>query len=424
LGRLRCSTAGESHGPAEVAIIEGIPAGLALTAEDIDRDLRRRQSGYGRGGRMAIESDSVRILAGVRQGRTLGTPIALLVENRDHANWRPSMQPEPPRPGDLGPGGPSSRLTPPGAMPVTVPRPGHADLAGLGKYDHRDLRDVLERASARETVGRVASGAVAKRMLNELGVRLHGRVVSIGSIDVADGAARGGTMNSLNGLHPESIDWDAVEASPFAVSDPDAEDRLREAVDAAREAGESLGGVFEIWAWGLCPGLGSYAQPRDRLGGKLMGAVGSIPAIKGVEIGVGFRSATLPGSQVHDPIVLAPSEAGTPSLTRETNRAGGLEGGMTNGMPLVVRAAMKPIPTLTRPLPSVDLATMTPVPAHRERSDVMAVPAARVVGEAMVALELADAYLEKFGGDSMTHLVGAVRTYEARLEAAGLWRRS
>ena len=350
---------------------------------------------------MAIEHDRVQILAGVRLGRTLGTPVALLVSNRDHEHWRPSMQPDPLTAGQEPP------------EPVTVPRPGHADLAGLAKFDHQDVRDVLERASARETVGRVLGGAVAKRLLAEVGAQVRGRVVAVGGVETDD-----------TGDDPAVIDWDAVEASPFAVSDPAAHERLRSVVDGARVAGESLGGVFEIWAWGLCPGLGTYASMADRLDGRLMGAVGSIPAIKGVEVGRGFRSAALPGSEVHDPLILAPGGAGSGVVGRPSNRAGGLEGGMTTGMPLVVRAAMKPIPTLTRPLPSVDVAAMVEVAAHKERSDVVAVAAARVVGEAMVALALADAYLEKFGGDSLDDLRASVAAYESRLETRGLWRRS
>lgn len=403
MGRFRCTTAGESHGPAELAIVAGIPAGLTLTSDDVDRDLQRRQGGYGRGGRMAIERDRVRFLAGVRQGRTLGTPIALLVENRDHASWRPSMQPEPLKDADETP------------TRVTIPRPGHADLAGLAKFDHQDVRDVLERASARETVGRVAAGGVAKRLLAEVGVQVRGRVLTLGPLDL--------TADCLE-VDPHLIDWAAVDASEFGVSAPGREEALRQTVDEAGGAGESLGGIFEVWAWGLCPGLGSYALPETRLDGRLMGAVGSIPAIKGVEIGLGFRAAALPGSAVHDPIVLSGDAKSDAVIGRSSNRAGGLEGGVTTGLPVMVRAAMKPIPTLTRRLPSVDVGTMAPVPAHHERSDVAAVAAARVVGEAMVAMELADAYLDKFGGDSMQDLRRAVEAYEDRLAARGLWRRS
>lgn len=397
--RLRFSSAGESHGPAEICIVEGVPAGLAVEPAAIDRDLARRQRGYGRGGRMAIEADRVRILAGIRLGRTLGTPVCLLVENADHQNWRPSMQPEP-RPG----------WTP---EAVTVPRPGHADLAGMAKFGHTDARDVLERASARETVARVAAGALARALLRVVDVEVHGFVRSIGDMQVTAGAA---------GVSPAEIDWEAVETSECACPDPEVEAAMKGAIDEARDRGESLGGVFEIWAWGLCPGIGGYGTPGDRLDGRLMGALGSIPAIKGVELGLGFGAASLPGSAVHDAIFTSQPQGG--HIERRSNRAGGLEGGITNGMPVIVRAAMKPIPTLMEPLASVDLRDWSATSAHRERSDVEAVAAARVVGEAMVALELADAYLQKFGGDSVEELQGAVTRYEHSLQERGLWRRS
>jgi len=397
--RLRFGSAGESHGPAEVCIVEGLPAGLAVDPAAIDKDLARRQRGYGRGARMAIEADRVRILAGVRLGRTLGTPVCLMVENLDHQSWRPSMQPEP-RPG----------WTPDA---VTVPRPGHADFAGMAKFGHTDARDVLERASARETVARVAAGAVARALLRAVDVEVHGFVRGIGDAQTTVGSA---------GISSTEIDWEAVELSECACPDPEVEAAMRRAVDEARERGESLGGVFEIWAWGLCPGVGGYGSPQDRLDGRLMGALGSIPAIKGVELGLGFAAASLPGSEVHD--ALFPSQAQRGSIERRSNRAGGMEGGITNGLPLVIRAAMKPIPTLMAPLASVDLRDGSATSAHRERSDVEAVAAARVVGEAMVALELADAYLEKFGGDSVEELVAAVRRYEETLRERGLWSRS
>ncbi|MHB1343525.1 MAG: chorismate synthase [Thermoleophilia bacterium] len=399
MNRLRLAVAGESHGPGEVCILEGVPAGLKLEAAMIDADLARRQRGYGRGGRMALERDRVRILSGVRLGSTLGSPICLLVDNLDHENWRPSMQPEPL----------------PGWRPeqVTVPRPGHADLPGMAKFGHTDARDVLERSSARETVGRVAAGAVARALLLEVGVRVAGFVRRIG------GAA---LDTDFAALSPAEVGWEAVEASECGCPDVAVEAAMRAAVDAARREGESLGGVFEIWAWGLVPGVGGYATPGDRLDGRLAGALCSIPAIKGVEVGLGFEAAARPGSVVHDPL-LAGRSPGEP-VWRGTNRAGGLEGGMTNGMPLVVRAGMKPIPTLMRPLPSVDLSDGSAVSAHKERSDVEAVSAARVVGEAMVALELASAYLEKFGGDRVDDLREAVAHYERRIGERGLWRRS
>ncbi len=401
LGGLRILTAGESHGPGELCVVAGVPAGMPLTADDIDRDLCRRQHGYGRGGRMRIESDQVRILSGVRLGRCLGSPISLLVENVDHGNWLPVMSPSP------------SEASPPSR--VTVPRPGHADLGGVAKTGSMDIRDVLERSSARETVGRVAAGAVAKAVLREVGVTVRGRVIAVGGVRselVADP------------LDPASVDWEAVEASSFGTDDAARDVEMREAVDGARDVGESLGGVFEIWAWGLCPGVGGYATPEERLDGRLMGAVGSVPAVKGVEIGLGFASADLVGSQVHDAIVPAADPAGrSHGLTRGSNRAGGLEGGMTTGLPLVIRAAMKPIPTLTRPLPSVDLATGQVAPAHKERSDVEAVAAARVVGEAMVAWVLASAYLEKFGGDAVQDLHASFAAYAERLAERGIWQR-
>jgi chorismate synthase len=402
MSALRLTTAGESHGPAEVCVIEGIPAGLAVSIAQVDADLARRQQGYGRGGRMAIEFDRARFLAGVRHGRTLGTPICLMVENRDHANWQDLMSAES-RPDESE-----------GAKPwLTVPRPGHADLAGLAKYGHDDIRDVLERASARETVGRVAGGAICRRLLAELGVAVRGRVIGIGQ-------AR--TRASSDFAHPDAIDWEAVEASAVRCEDTVAAMAMCEAIDRAREAGESLGGVFEVWCWGLCPGLGGYGSPQDRLDGRLLGALGSIPAIKGVEIGDGFANAEKRGSETHDPLFVQRDDRGG-WITRKTNRAGGIEGGMSTGMPVVLRAAMKPIPTLTTPLPSVDVTTLEPTLAHVERSDVTAVPAAEVVGEAMAAYVLAAAYLEKFGGDSLEQLRSSVLSYESALGARGLWRR-
>lgn len=402
VGGLKFSSAGESHGPAQVCILQGVPAGLSLDVDVISADLQRRRRGYGRGARMAIEDDAVRILSGVRHGTTLGTPVALLVENRDHQAWRPTMQVEaPPDGADV-------------AERVSIPRPGHADAAGLAKYGHEDVRNVLERASARETVMRVAAGAVARRLLCTLGVVVAGRVTRIGSVE---------DRTPVDWNRPDSVDWEEVERSPVGCLDSRAAAQMMEEVDRARESGESLGGVFEVWAWGLVPGVGGYGHPSERLDGRLMGAVGSIPAVKGVEIGLGFRAAALPGSQVHDTFVRLEDGMGA-YVARPTNRAGGVEGGMTNGCPVIVHAAMKPIPTLTRPLPSVDLSTMEAVAAHKERSDIMAVPAARVVGEAMVALVLASAYLEKFGGDSVTELHRAVSAYKAGLEERGLWRAS
>ncbi|NLT34576.1 MAG: chorismate synthase [Gaiellales bacterium] len=399
---MSCITSGESHGPAEVCIIEGVPAGLRLAAEGIDLQLHRRQTGYGRGGRMAIESDHVEILSGVRGGSTLGTPVTLLVKNADHRNWIPAMQAAPWATGEGG-SGPS----------VTVPRPGHADYAGLCKHDHHDIRNVLERASARETVSRVAGGAVARALLRELGVEVRGRVIAVGGVEDA-------TVVDLN--DPQSINWAAVEASALRVADAGAELAIIAQIDAAREAGESLGGTLEVWAWGLVPGLGGYATRQMRLDGRLLGSVGSVPAIVGVELGLGFKRAGLRGSAAQDAFYVSGTER--PVVQRRSNRAGGVEGGMTNGSPLVLRAAMKPIPTMTSPLPSVDLQDMTAAPAHKERSDIVAVPAATVVAEAEVCLVLASAYVEKFGGDCLGDLQEALRLYCARLEARGLWRRS
>ena len=402
MSTLRMTTAGESHGPAEVCVLGGVPAGLGLTAEAVDAELARRQLGYGRGGRMAIETDRCRLLSGVRQGVTLGSPITIMVENRDHANWLASMSPQPL---------PAGQERPPA---LTIPRPGHADLTGVAKHGHDDIRNVLERASARETVGRVAGGAVCKKLLAEIRVTIRGRVTAIG--EVAE-------VGRADLARPESVDWDAVEASPVGCADGGLSQQMCAAVDHARTAGESLGGVFEIWCWGACPGLGGYARMEDRLDARLLWALGSIPAIKGVEIGYAFADAARPGSQVHDPFLIE-TRGGAPSVGRSSNNAGGLEGGMSTGMPLVIRAAMKPIPTLTAPLASVDLSTMEAVGAHVERSDVTAVPAARVVAEAMVAYVIAGAYVEKFGGDSLADLLDSVASYENRLEMSGLWRRS
>jgi chorismate synthase len=404
MSELHLTTAGESHGAYEVCILEGVPAGLPLSVAHVDTELARRQQGYGRGDRMTIETDRCEFAAGVRQGLTIGSPIAILVANKDHKNWGATMQA----------GAPSSSAGS-GGQESAVPRPGHADFAGMAKFHFSDVRSVLERASARETVGRVAGGAVCKRLLQQVGVTVLARVVSLGGVR--------SDVSATDYTRPDSVDWGAAEASPVGCDDPEAAQAMCAAVDSARDQGESLGGVFEVWAWGLCPGLGSHASLRERLDGRLLGAIGSIPAIKGGEIGHAFASAELPGSQVHDAFV-AGAGSHWHGLQRPTNRAGGIEGGMTNGMPLVMRAAMKPIPTLTSPLPSVDLRTMKAAPAHFERSDITAVPAGRVVGEAMVAYVLAGAYVDKFGGDTVEELVGALSAYCAGLEERGLWRRS
>ncbi|MDB4929895.1 MAG: Chorismate synthase [Myxococcaceae bacterium] len=375
---LRWSTAGESHGPALTALLDGVPAGLALLAEHIDRDLARRQRGYGRGGRMKIERDAVAIEAGVRGGETLGSPVALRVVNRDFANWEGRM-------------GAAPFAVAPEAL--TTPRPGHADLAGALKFDRADVRDVLERASARETTARVAAGAVARRLLAECGVAVRSRVLSIGPL-------RDGGAADPRAWVPEGELAGRVEASSLRVLDGAVEEAMRAEILAASHAGDTLGGVVEVVAVGVVPGLGSYTQWDRRLDGRLAQAAMSVQAIKAVEIGDGWAAASARGSAVHDAIALRDG-----AFVRATNRAGGLEGGVTNGEPLVVRAAMKPISTLRRPLGSVDLATGEASPANTERSDVCAVPAAGVVLEAMVCLALADALLEKFGGDSMRQLL-------------------
>ncbi|MCR4419638.1 MAG: chorismate synthase [Clostridia bacterium] len=387
VGSLRFLTAGESHGPQLTVLVEGIPAGLSLEAEYINGWLFRRQQGYGRGGRMTIERDRAEIVAGVRGGITLGSPVALVIRNRDWENWREVMAP-----------GPEARLQ---DRVVTRPRPGHADLAGAMKYRHTDLRNVLERASARETAARVAAGAVAARLLEAAGVALAGHVVQIGPV------------RAEVGLNPDVLG--RARSSPVFCADPQAETNMMAAIDRAREEGDTLGGVFEVVAWGIPPGLGSYAHWDRRLDGRLAQALMSIPGIRGVEIGLGFAAASRPGSEVHDPIFWEPGRG----FSRGSNHAGGLEGGVTNGEPLVLRAAMKPIPTLARPLASVDLRDRKPVSAAYERSDVCAVPAASVVGEAMAALVLADALLEKVGGDHLEELKLNLENYRRYLAAFG-----
>ncbi|MEZ4417439.1 MAG: chorismate synthase [Gemmatimonadota bacterium] len=387
-------TAGESHGPGLIALVEGVPAGLPLAAErDVDPELKRRQAGYGRGRRMLIEQDRAEVLSGVRLGETLGSPIALLVRNRDHENWLPAMGAEA-APADVNPKA---------LKPVFLPRPGHADLAGVLKYGRSEARDILERASARETAARVAAGAVAKRLLAELGVRVESHVCSIGPVVAPEVV---GLPDRLN---------DAADPSAVRVLDPDAEARMVAAIDAAKEAGDTLGGVFEVVARGLPVGLGSHVAWDRRLDGRLAGALMSIQAIKGVEIGPAFENAQKPGSGVHDAMASDPERALSGGVGRASNRAGGLEGGMTNGEPLRLRAAMKPIATLRKRLPSIDLRDGSERDAAVERSDVCAVPAASVVGEAMVALVLADAMLEKFGGDSLEETRRNLGAYMADL---------
>jgi chorismate synthase len=385
----RFLTAGESHGEALTAIIDGVPAGLPLTEAQINEDLARRQRGYGRGGRMKIERDQVHITAGVRWGVTLGSPITLTIANRDWENWKATMAVATPDPGVPG-------------KHVTRPRPGHADLAGAMKYGHRDIRNVLERSSARETTARVAVAGVAKRLLGEFGITVLSHVTEIGGVRGPDAP----------------MPWDEIrqraETSEVRCADPDAERAIIDAIDRAKEKGDTLGGVFEVVALGCPVGLGSYVQWDRRLDGRIAQALCSIQAIKGCEVGLGFETARRPGSAVHDEILFDRASG----FTRTSNNAGGLEGGVTNGQPLVVRAAMKPISTLRTPLRSVDMQTKEAVEAVVERSDVCAVPAAGIVGEAMVAIVLADAFLEKFGGDSVDEIR---RNYHAYQDALKEW---
>lgn len=368
----RFTTAGESHGKALVALVEGVPAGLPLDAAWVNHELVRRMQGYGRGARMKIEHDQIQFLAGVRAGTTLGSPIAMLIENRDWANWADIMAPE--------------ATDEPRRRQVTRPRPGHADLVGVLKYDRQDARDILERASARETAARVAAGAVAKRLLDACGIAIGSHVVSLGGIRVAAPHPLPRPLNV------------ASDASPVRVLDPASEAAIIARIDQAKQDGDTLGGEIEVVADGLPLGLGSHVSWDRKLDGRVAGMLMSIPAVKGVEIGMGFEAARRPGSAVHDPIDPS-AEFG---FTRRSNNAGGLEGGMTTGEPLVVRVTMKPIATLMTPLATVDLKTGQAAPAQSERSDVTAVPAMGVIAEALVAIVLADAMLEKFGGDSMS----------------------
>jgi chorismate synthase len=382
---LRLITAGESHGPGLTCIVEGLPAGLGLSREDLNSDMARRQLGHGRGGRMKIERDSAEVTGGVRHGRTLGGPIALQVANRDYSNWEQRMSPWP---------------TDEAAAEVHLPRPGHADLVGTQKYKHSDVRNILERASARETAARVAGGGLCKAFLRELGVTVHSHVVQIASVSAPE---------QERPLTRE--DFAEVDASPVRCLDADATKAMVREIDRLRKANESAGGVFEVQAFGLLPGLGSHISWEERLDGRLAMAICSIQAVKGVAIGDAFTVAGRPGSEAHDEIFFAPERG----YYRETNRAGGLEGGMTTGTPLLVRGAMKPLPTLTKPLRSVDTETHEPAQALRERTDSCTVPAAGVVGEAMVAFVLADAYRRKFGGDHIDDVVQAVSAYEERI---------
>lgn len=388
--RLELRTAGESHGPALVAVVHGLPHGLEVSKEAIDRDLRRRQGGYGRGGRMKIERDEVEVLAGLRGGRTLGSPLAMVVRNLDHAKWTEVMGP--------------FDATLAADKKLTRPRPGHVDLAGCLKFGLDDARDVLERSSARSTAARVAAGAVAKALLGACGVELLAHVTRIGEAEAP--ALTATTAEALLAAR------ERAEASEVRCVDEAAGLRMIEAIRAAQHDGDSLGGLVEVVAWGVPPGLGSHAEWSDRLDGRLAQALMSIQAMKGVEIGMGMRAASERGSRVHDPIFHDGKR-----FTRPSNHAGGIEGGITDGEPVVVRAAMKPIPTLARPLPSVDLVSKQPFDAQKERTDSCAVPAAAVVAEAAVAFVLADALLEKTGGDTMDEVRTRLAAYEAELAA-------
>lgn len=383
LARLRLLTAGESHGPALMGILENLPAGLVLRLDAMQEDMARRQKGYGRGRRMQIETDQVQVLSGVRHGVTLGSPIGLLIENRDFKNWQQRMSPEAVEAGKEG-------------KRITVPRPGHADLAGIQKLGARDVRDVLERASARETAMRTAIGAVCRQFLCSFGIDVVSHVIRIGGVSGPWESQEPGDI--LRSMDAASVRQQS-DASSTRCVDAAATNEMERAIDAAKEDGDTLGGIVEVLATGVPPGLGSWNHWDRKLSARFAEAILSINALKGVEIGLGFRVAERLGSEVHDAVRLAQGR-----LSRPTNRAGGLEGGTTNGETLVLRAAMKPIPTLRKPLESINFETQASAPAHKERSDVCAVPAAGVVAEAMVCLVLADALLERYGGDTMDQL--------------------
>jgi chorismate synthase len=386
---LRFTTAGESHGQALVSVLEGMPAGLPLLAVEVNTELARRQQGYGRGRRMQIEKDAIEFLSGVRAGQTLGSPIAMLIQNRDWKNWQEIMDPAP-RESDPDPR----------KRAVTRVRPGHADLTGLLKYDRDDARDILERASARETTARVAAAAVCKRFLKEFGVDIGSHIVHLGGIDAQRPDPMPGDINA------------AADASPLRTLDAGAEALMISRIDEIKRAGNTLGGIAEVVADGLPVGLGSHVSWDRKLDGRIGAAIMSIPAVKGVEIGMGFQSSRVTGAEAHDEIEIAAGRTRTGNVRRRTNRAGGLEGGMTTGEPLVVRVAMKPISTLMRPLGTVDVATGEAASAVAERSDVTAAPAMGVIAEAMLAIVLADAFLEKFGGDAVAE---TKRNYDAYL---------
>jgi chorismate synthase len=382
---LRLITAGESHGPSLTCILEGMPAGLSVRQDELNRDMARRQLGHGRGGRMKIEKDAAEVTAGIRHGLTLGGPIAMQIANRDYANWQERMNPWP------------VQET---VAEVHLPRPGHSDLVGVQKYNFTDVRNVLERASARETAARVAGGALCKAFLAALGVEVFSHVTQIGTVQAP--------------AYAEPLNAQAfadVDASPVRCLDTEATNAMVAHINAMRKANESLGGVFEVRVFGLIPGLGSHVSWEERLDGRLAGAICSIQAIKGVGIGEGYALASKPGSEAHDEIYHS-AERG---YYRESNHSGGIEGGMSTGDPLILSAAMKPLPTLTKPLRSVDIETLQPAEALRERTDSCTVPAAAVVGEAMVAFVLADTYRQKFGGDHIDDVRAALEHYRARI---------
>lgn len=399
MNKLRFLTAGESHGKGLTGILEGIPAGLSLSSDDIDKELKRRQTGYGRGGRMKIESDHAEIISGVRWGKTTGSPISLIIENKDWKNWQDIMSVE-----ASGVEYQASENKDPRFLPVTRPRPGHADLAGALKYCHKDIRNILERSSARETAMRVAIGAIAKRFLSEFGINIGSYVIQIGNVSIQ--------KTDNRDQKPDLKDFfKKAETSPVRCPDDTVSKKMTQLIDEAVQKGDTLGGVFEVFAIGVPLGLGSHIQWDKRLDGRLAQALMGIQAIKGVEIGTGFEMAGRFGSEIMDEIFYDGSR-----FYRKTNHAGGIEGGMTNGMPIVIRAAMKPIPTLRKPLRSVDIVTKEPFEAAYERSDTCAVPAAAVVGEAMTALVIADAFLEKFGGDSIEETKRNVTGYLEHLK--------
>jgi chorismate synthase len=392
---LRFTTAGESHGPALISILEGAPAGIPLLADDVNAELSRRQQGYGRGRRMQIEKDGVEFLSGVRAGYTIGSPIGMLIRNRDWENWRDVMDPAP---SEADASGARRRA-------VTRPRPGHADLSGMLKYDRDDARDILERASARETTARVAAAAICRKLLLELGITIGSHIVELGGVIAA-------IPDSL----PDDLN-EAADQSPLRTLDKVAEAEMIARIDAAKKDGDTLGGVCEVVCRGLPVGLGSHVSWDRKLDGRIGAAMMSIPAVKGVGIGIGFEAARRRGSEVHDEIHASPETSRTGDVARRTNRAGGLEGGMTTGEPLIVRVAMKPISTLMKPLTTIEMKTGEAAAAVAERSDVTAVPAMGVIAEAMLAFVVAQAAVEKFGGDSLKEMKRNLEGYVAQLSS-------